>query len=44
MLETGAAGENYYCEAYRRFFTERARELQAAARLILQMRRQNGYR
>ena len=44
ILETGAAGENYYCEAYRRFFTERARELQAAARLILQMRRQNGYR
>lgn len=44
MTESGAAGENYYCEAYRRFFMERARELQAAARLILQMRRQNGYR
>lgn len=39
----GMAGENYYCDAYRRFFTERARELQGAARLILQMRRQNGY-
>ena len=44
MTETGTAGENYYCAAYRRFFTERARELQAAARLILQIRRQNGYR
>lgn len=34
----GVPGKNYYCEAYRRFFWERNRELVRAARIILRMR------
>lgn len=38
LVQDGLVDRNYYCEAYRRFFTERRRELQAAAQIILQMR------
>lgn len=34
----GAAGHNYYCAAYRRFFAERGAELYQAAQMILRMR------
>lgn len=37
---TGIPGKNYYCEAYRRFFTERKQQLLHACSIILQMRRQ----
>lgn len=40
LLRDGLVDRSYYCEAYRRFFTERRRELQYAAHLILQMRRE----
>lgn len=36
----GMASENYYCDAYRRFFTERAKELQGAIGHISHMRGQ----
>lgn len=38
LTDGGLPGQNYYCQAYRRFFTERGDQLQQAARLILQMR------
>ena len=34
----GLVDRNYYCEAYRRFFTERYKELHDAVRIIRQMR------
>ncbi len=38
LVQGGLVDRNYYCEAYRFFFTERRWELQDAARLILRMR------
>ena len=38
----GTIGKNYYCEAYRRFFITREREIGEALRIIAQMRRANG--
>lgn len=37
LLPDGTVGQNYYCEAYRRFFAERGTQLQQAARMVLQM-------
>ena len=43
-LETsqGLPGQNYYCKAYLRFFTERRDQILEARNIILQMRQANG--
>lgn len=38
IIPDNLPGRNYYCEAYRRFFTERGRELQQAVGMIVRMR------
>ncbi len=38
LTDGGLPGQNYYCQAYRRFFTERGQQLRQAARLVMQMR------
>ena len=37
-MQGEAVDQNYYCEAYRRFFLERQRELYDAVQIILRMR------
>ena len=37
-MPDGGTGQNRYCAAYRRFFSERGRQLEEAVRIILQMR------
>ncbi len=38
LMAEGIPGQNYYCDAYKRFFRERRLELHRAVELILQMR------
>ena len=38
VLPDGYIDQNYYCKAYRRFFSERGRDLAAALHLILRLR------
>ncbi len=40
LVQDGWIDRNYYCEAYRRFFTERRQELIGAANVIIRMRRE----